>query len=518
MTQRKEPDGDGKSEAASGFSDFNPFQSSPDEEAKSKRRRKSSMGVKREAFADPSSVKRSKTLSDISHLAADQGTPIPNVREESRISAPPLPSDGLQRFKKRISSTPDNLPSPIRRHLSPSGVSESKTRPSFASLATAPENFEVKAYTSPRKSEHSRPRSPEKVGGIVREQQPSPAVQPSPPTNVGEDDIYQSQTDPASNEDEGPEVLASSSSSQLQEDTSRSLVRTESPGRKKASAPSDTNTGVTTSGNTDKSVTRSSGDVGRKGLQVSGLATSLLFLALIWQSASVWADEKRALGFCDTGEDINEAVVKRQDQSALVRHRNLDLHNWQDYIDHARDFVAPLTCTPCPEQAECSGGQLKACSQGYIQRANPLAAVLSGRQNALDVNRSVLPLVLPPRCVPDTAYLHRVLEIAAASSAHLRHIKGDILCTGQSSRRGREAKKLLIEGPKDAYVYGTQETQLKQFVQSHLEVCGLLKLATSPAYARFSQVDAGEIDFQRKFTEALGYLSNHTEIISATFE
>lgn len=378
-----------------------------------------------------------------------------------------MPSEGLERFKKRISSTPDNLPSPLRKHLSPPRDSESKSRPSFASLAMAPEDFEVTAYTSPRKTE-PRSRSPDKPKEAVKQplHVPVPVDEPAVPEYVDEEPIYQSQADDAPDSDDEQPVVVASSSTQVQQRRSP-LREQKKPSHKKGPAPTSTRDLVPAS---EKAVAKASKDVARKTLQASGVATALLLLGLIWQSAVVWADGKRALGFCNTGEDYNDAVVRRQDQSAIVRTRDLELQNWQDYVDRARDFVAPLTCTPCPEQGVCSYGQLVACTQGYIEQPNQLAAMIFGQQYALDTSKSVLPLVLSPRCVPDTAYLHRVLEIAAASSAYLRHVKGETLCSGHPSRRIREAKKLEILGPKEAYVYGKPEQHLKESVQRHLQV------------------------------------------------
>lgn len=428
-------------------------------------------GVKREASAEPSAIKRSKTLSDLVPKEANEGIPVPRSRQDSSSSKPPMTSEGLERFKKRISSTPDTLPSPLRRHLSPQAASERNSRPSFTSLATAPEDFEMSAYSSPRKADERRSRSPEKAREVARQPIATPSAEQIVPDYTEEEPIYQSQADHTSDSDDGPVVASSSSALQTRGGTPSHVQKKVSP--KKGPAP-PTNTSQDLVHASEKSVARTSKDIARKSLQVSGLATSLLLLTMIWQSANIWSDGKRALGFCDTGEDFNEAVVRRQDQSALVRHRDLDLQSWQDYVDRARDFVAPLTCTPCPEQGVCSNGKLSTCSQGYIEQPNAFAAVVFGQQYALDTSKSVIPLVLSPRCVPDTAYLHRVLEIAAASSAHLRHVKGDLLCSGHKSRRIREAKKLEIIGSKDAYIYGTPEEQLKGSVQHHLEVCHIV--------------------------------------------
>lgn len=466
LIQRKKPEAEEKPVAESPFTSYNPFQSSPDEDTKAKRRRKSSMGVKREASPELSSIKRSKNVADVAMSAENEGTPSAHPRKSKSSQEPPMPSDGLERFKRRISGVPDSLPSPLRRNLSPTRDSDSKPRPSFASLAMAPEDFEVTAYTSPRKEKH-RSTSPEKAKPAasrpvaVFEPESVEQVQESSAPEYFEEEqpVYQSQIDDLSDDSEdGPEVAASTSALQR---------RQVEPSGKRGPAPPVTRDLVRAAALPAAKVSK---ELGRKSLQASGFVTALLMLATIWQSAVVWADGKRALGFCDTGEDFNEAVIRRQDQSALIRHRDLDLQNWQETLVRARDFVAPLTCTPCPEQGVCENGKMVKCNQGYIEKPSTIASLVFNEQQLLDSSRSVLPLVFTPKCVPDGAYLRRVLEIASESSSYLRRTKGDLYCSGHPSKRIREAKKLEINGSRDAYVFGVPESKLRETVAGQLNV------------------------------------------------
>lgn len=401
-------------------------------------------------------MKRSKTLADFT--SSSNGT-LAEVSDHKRASLDaPKPSAGLERFKERLSGSSDNLPPPLRERKWEKGRPSSLPRVSsplpahLSSLAQAPEDFEVKSFSSPRKQSLPPPRD-QKLEAQRLYRDLEQQVQDEP-------DVYQSGAVSASDDEPSLQVAASSGSPS---NSSAALSRLPNPPKIDSAASAEENQLIPKAPTTKEIARRTAQG---RSLESGLVLLGLVLLAALWQSASLWLDGKKNLGFCNTGAGVNDAVIQRQSQSVIVRQKEFDPYSWQDYADRAQDMLAPVTCTPCPDQARCRDGQVINCNRGYVLSYHILDVVAPKSTR----NTSILSILLPPHCRSDTAHYHRLFQTASRIGAELRRSKGMVICTDQVIRRTREAARMEFTGPSEAWIYGKEQNALKTIVRRQLEV------------------------------------------------
>lgn len=192
--------------------------------------------------------------------------------------------------------------------------------------------------------------------------------------------------------------------------------------------------------------------------RVSISVLSLLLLSLFTN----WKTMSSANGFCDTGSTTNDIIIGREEpiaaaQSCIARRAQYQIQHPDTPPPFECDLRAlplvpflprPLTCTPCPHNAVCSGGEVTACAPEYIltqSLLSPLAPLVDGWP-------SMPSRAFPPYCRPDTTRMRQIGQLAHQIEQRLARGRGQVECAGL----GGDASKGLGER------YGTTEDILRE--------------------------------------------------------
>ena len=240
------------------------------------------------------------------------------------------------------------------------------------------------------------------------------------------------------------------------------------------------------------------------------IALGLPLLAMLAAYGRFWALEKQALGFCDTGMTGNAAVLSQR--RSLVHAKSITGTKDVDALLHdARLRLTPATCAPCPAHAICSDGLVQRCTKDFLLQPNKLAYLLD---DGTDASQSVLPLLLPPRCRPDTERLVYIAETASQAARYLREHRGNIICSGEERARLRAANKDRTGQPEAWSVYGVSQDFLRKIAQEQRNV-GLSPTAIAPipndCLTRQPRIPLAAFD--DILNEAISDLAKHNEIV-----
>ncbi|KAG1731917.1 Man1-Src1p-C-terminal domain-containing protein [Suillus lakei] len=193
-------------------------------------------------------------------------------------------------------------------------------------------------------------------------------------------------------------------------------------------------------------------------------------------------DESSVIGYCDTGNNTNQALLDLEAQREAVQACNKDnrtvLHLpsvlsdtglFEDGIPcPLPPFIPalhPSTCAPCPEFASCTQHSV-VCNPGYVSRPHPLLGILSPFGTATPLVESIWnlignvtnglpvlgPVAFPPRCNEDPKRKRNIGALGKAIEALLGQERGRRVCIGEKQGReivndseGGEAKKWGLE-------------------------------------------------------------------------
>lgn len=193
----------------------------------------------------------------------------------------------------------------------------------------------------------------------------------------------------------------------------------------------------------------------------SNVSFSVLSLLLLSLFAN-WKAMSSANGFCDTGLTTNGVIEGREGpilaaQSCIARRTQFQIDHPDTPPPFDCDMSAlplvpflprPTTCTPCPHNAICSDGEVKACAPEYIltpRLLSPLGALVDGWP-------SMPSRTFPPYCRPDTTRMRQIGQLAHQLEQQLARGRGQIECAGI----GGDASKGVGER------YGTSEESLRE--------------------------------------------------------
>ena len=179
----------------------------------------------------------------------------------------------------------------------------------------------------------------------------------------------------------------------------------------------------------------------------SVIPISALFLLLLSFLAN-FKNNSASLGYCDSGNNVNDIVLKRQ--SALDNANTCIAHRTQLDLDHPGSGKAvecdvsalplipflptPTHCAICPPHAVCEDGKVLACEPEYLFSAHPLS-VLSPVVDGLP---GIGPRPFPPSCSPDTVKKRMIGGLAKEMERDLARGRGLVVCAGMGKEDGRK--------------------------------------------------------------------------------
>ena len=486
--------------AESGFSDYNPFQSGDDATPdRSKKRRKSSMGVSNGHTEDgekPKGMQKSATISSLADYLRDSPivtAPAPS-KSERRQSSPSKSAAS--------SSQPTTLAEQAKKRA---GLPSSKSMPSFKqppalfeSLQTAPEDFKLIVRKADEEMKSLAPPKHSTSGSQRR--QSSPLVTSS---HIEDQQILDDLADEPALDD----TFANESPAETQQVSATQSTKSQ----RRLPAPA-------TSSSPPREVVKASEQVvvpkSRRKLAVSAptalAVASLPLLSAFGWAANRWLDQKQQLGFCDTGSTTNAKVQLQHARLAQTPHVVFGDERVDGPLRSIIDQFTPISCGPCPAHAVCSNGNVDSCTRDYILRPHKVAYLLG---DGIDASKSVLPLLLHPQCKPDTERLMRVAELASQIAKYLRHVRGDIICSGEERARIRAAKKNKHGKVEDWSVYGLSEDFVKKIVFENRNVSAWRATSCITRLTDDLQPKIDETAFDSIFSEALGDLISHNEVV-----
>lgn len=459
----------------SGFSDYNPFQSgddaTPESREKRKKRRKSSMAA-----------------ANASMLVDDAGDTDRMDVDDPPIQSGIRKSNTAQSLAQRFSqdaSTPQAKPSYRRESVpaSATGMSSSRSMPSFPKAATpldsltiAPENFRLIARKAEAESKPSTPTAAAAPSSSPRRTSRSlhaPHIQQ--PTSNAKNDDDQGLLDSLAAE---PAFEEESLAPSRREDSADDVVLVSSSSRQKQApkpplsnhpAPPE----IAKAANQVVSARPKSRSTMSMPVRTGALLLPLLpLLSGVGWYSNYWLGQKHSLGFCDTESSTNHQVQIKQHQLSGPARDLTGNVAFDAFVKDSIVALTPTTCEPCPSHAMCQDGLVKACARDYLLQPNKLAYLFG---DGVDVTKSVMPLLLHPKCRPDTDRLIRVAELASQIATSLRQIKGDIICSGEERARLRAAKKDKGGKAEEWSVYGASEDYVKKIVFENRNVSLLLR-------------------------------------------
>jgi hypothetical protein len=207
-----------------------------------------------------------------------------------------------------------------------------------------------------------------------------------------------------------------------------------------------------------------------------------------------------SIGFCDTGRDINDALVAARERYAAMKECNFELRPklWADDREDNPDCPLPIfspdDCTPCPRHSTCTQHTVT-CDTGYLIRPHPLLSLLPRPSTATSMSWSFPeqwepdypvdyvwkaigisanglpgfgPVALPPRCVEDPKRKRHIGALGKAIETFLAQERGRKLCAGVSPKEvkvDRDGEQLI-----EARTWGVNLDNLKGLLREKTAV------------------------------------------------
>ena len=151
------------------------------------------------------------------------------------------------------------------------------------------------------------------------------------------------------------------------------------------------------------------------------------------------------LGYCDTNRPSNAILDERVAEYA-------ELTQSTDEADSIYSLLLiPLQCTPCPQYAYCSQGQIDACEAEFLLTESlishiPFSSLLNGMPY-------LGPVAFPQRCEPDSDKRAMAADVAVHVLSTLEKHRGDVVCGGIRRRRGLSDLDAFALGEDDVYAF-----------------------------------------------------------------
>ncbi|KAG0152092.1 hypothetical protein CROQUDRAFT_70914 [Cronartium quercuum f. sp. fusiforme G11] len=413
------------------YSDFNPFQSGPDDDksggsGKKPKTSKRSSSAARPSLA-PAQLPKSSTTSNLPRLESPSKANRINARTSiAPIHEPESHMDPEPRGFLPKSATTSN----VRASMTPQQIFGSRAGTRLLDHQDSPDfgtPEQILRQLVPSR-EHRRHQPSEKVE--VEDDQSSSAEARHPyfedhnPSRTRR----QSQLPPRSPYPPRPS-LPSSTTPALQRVRLSELVHTPGPEKKLR---------------INRPTPRPRAGPGWSFSQLLSFILRLGCLAGMLGVLNWYRSQSLELGYCDTGSNTNGRTRDRAIERVVEGSEGVS-----QIVEVASSLGILPDCTGCPAHAICEKGELRGCEVDYV-----LTQSLFGSW----VN-AWMPMIMGPKCLPDTAKLVKIAERAHEILQVLKVKRGSVVCG--MGMAGVEAE---IDEKTEVRAYGMPERELKERV------------------------------------------------------
>lgn len=149
-----------------------------------------------------------------------------------------------------------------------------------------------------------------------------------------------------------------------------------------------------------------------KGSGSAAVAISAILVAILGGLATLWRQDKLAIGYCGIGRPTTTLAGG-------------DIPEWAN-------FLRPQ-CEPCPPHAYCYDKLRTSCEPGFVLQLHPLS--LGG----------LIPLA--PSCEPDSEKARKVKAVAERAVEELRDRNAKFECGDLRDREGKRVTEVEMEEP-----------------------------------------------------------------------
>lgn len=186
-----------------------------------------------------------------------------------------------------------------------------------------------------------------------------------------------------------------------------------------------------------------------------------LFSLLIFIVVAHYKSLSAVNGFCDNNTNTNSVILGRElpiqaAQECIAQRTQFQVENPDETPALQCDLQAlplvpflprPTRCTPCPQNAQCTAGEVVACDSEYMLKPSLLAPL----SPLFDGWPTFPTRVFPPSCKPDTTRMRQIGQLATGVERYLAKRRGLIECAN-------EPKGKVVVPP--GLRYGVSETEL----------------------------------------------------------
>lgn len=180
----------------------------------------------------------------------------------------------------------------------------------------------------------------------------------------------------------------------------------------------------------------------------------LSILAGILSLLNWYRDQSLKLGYCDTGASSNAQTRDKQIERLLEAETGAG--SFGDRFGQVVEATSMLgllpDCAICPAHAICERGKISRCDADYVLTQSSLGHHV----------HSWVPMFMRPRCLPDTAKLVKIVETANEINQILRVRRGEVVCGLGISGREEGA---TVGNAEDVKTFGVAEVALREQVK-----------------------------------------------------
>ncbi|EJU05760.1 hypothetical protein DACRYDRAFT_113805 [Dacryopinax primogenitus] len=167
----------------------------------------------------------------------------------------------------------------------------------------------------------------------------------------------------------------------------------------------------------------------RQALIRPATVAPVMLLILLWLLVFQFARSSAKLGFCDRDSSTNAVLDERLEQLNAGERCMTEGKTDCPPIPLFPPFMQPLSCTPCPDKANCDI-KLVTCDAPLILKRHPLSAL----NPVLDGYPGLGPVAFPPTCVEDESRKKLLTNAGRWIIERLQRYRGEQICYGREPR------------------------------------------------------------------------------------
>jgi len=209
------------------------------------------------------------------------------------------------------------------------------------------------------------------------------------------------------------------------------------------------------------------------------------------------------LGYCDTGMKSNAMTRDQRIDQFLELDEMASNGESESFSDtfraklgqafEAASAVGLLPdCQSCPPHAICEGGKIVKCDPDFVQTHTDWEKTV----------HTWIPMVMGPKCLPDTAKLVKIVESANQLNQMLRKQRGRVLC-GMGMRASDEEQEKAVK----IKVYGLSEKEVNELMASSKEDSDQKNVASSWSEEEIMELAIKDLERTGQIVRGEGFLA-----------